>query len=56
MDFDQHVHPVLDGGGLDLGQRGILERGDDQQDRVGAHPARFGHLPRVEDEILPEQR
>jgi hypothetical protein len=34
----------------------VVERRDDQQDRVGAHRARFGDLVLVDDEILAQHR
>ena len=34
----------------------VVERGDDQQDRVGADRARFGDLPRIDHEILAQDR
>ena len=37
-------------------QRAIVERGDDQQDRVGAGRARFEQLIFVDDEVLAQQR
>ena len=56
MHLDQHVHPALDRGGLDLRHPEVLERRDDDQDRVGAERARFGHLPGIDHEILAQAR
>ena len=34
----------------------IIERGDDDQDRIGADRARFGDLPWIDHEILAQRR
>jgi hypothetical protein len=54
VDFDQHVHAVRDGRILDLLRGGVVERGHDDQDAVGAMGAGFRHLVGVEHEILAQ--
>jgi hypothetical protein len=44
--FDQHRHSVVACAGLERRHARVVERGDDQQDRVGAERARFGDLIR----------
>ena len=39
-----------------LGQSRVVERGDDQQNAIGAEQARFVHLPGVDQEILAQHR
>ena len=54
MDLDQHVHAVGRTRVLDILRRGIVERGHDDQDAIGAMRARFRHLIGVEHEILAQ--
>ncbi len=56
VDFDQHVHPAFERGGLHLGHVRVVERGDDDQDGVGADRAGFGDLPRIDHEVLAQHR
>ena len=56
MDLDQHVHPEFARAGFERGQLRIVERRDDQQDRVGAQRARLGDLVLVDDEFLAQRR
>ena len=54
--FDQHVHAERVRRGLEFGHLRILERGDDEQDGVGAQRPRFGDLVGVDDEFLAQRR
>ncbi len=48
--------PWLDGGGLDLEHLPVVQRGDDDEDCVGAQRARLRHLPGIDHEILAQRR
>ena len=54
--FHQHVTADPLGGVVELVELGVGQRRHDQQHRVGAHGAGFEHLPRVDDEVLAQQR
>ena len=54
--LDQHVHAVVERAGLERREPGVVERGDDQQDRVGAERARLRDLVFVDDEFLAQRR
>ena len=56
VDLDQHVEVELAGLGVQLGELARVERGDDQQDRVGAGHRRLVHLVGVDDEVLAQDR
>ena len=56
MNFDQHVHPELDGTGLEIARQNIVQRRHDEKDAVGAEGARFDDLQRVDHEILAKNR
>ena len=56
MDFDQHVHAVVDRRVLDVLGGGIVERRHDDQDAVGAVGAGLDHLIGIEHEILAQHR
>ncbi len=56
MHFHQHVHAQRQRQLGQRGQLGIVQRGDDQQDAVGAQHARLVHLVGVDDEILAQHR
>ena len=54
VDFDQHIHRMVERGRLDLGHDAVIERRDDDQDGIGTERACFGDLPRVDHEILAQ--
>ena len=54
--FDQRLHAKRVGQRQQLGHARVVERGDDQQQRVGAIGARLVHLVGVDNEIFSQQR
>ena len=54
--LDQHRHAEVARAGFERGEARVVERGDDQQDRVGAQRARLGDLVLVDDEVLAQRR
>ena len=56
MHLDQHVEPGLGGGGVQLREAHVVERGNDQQHRVGAQRPRLPHLVGVDSEVLAQHR
>ena len=56
MHFDQHVHAEREGCRFEFGGGGVVDRGHDDQDAVGARGARFRHLIGVVHEILAQHR
>src|SRR3546814_14280351 len=52
----QHVHAQVERLLRQRGQAIVVERGDDQQDAVGADRARLDHLVGIDDEILAQYR
>src|SRR5688572_6403406 len=54
--FDEDIEPVTDRGILQVAESRIVQRRDDQQDRIGAERAGFGHLVVVDDELLAQYR
>ena len=56
MDLDQRRQPQPPGEPVELDQRALIERGHDQQDRVGPGGERFAHLIGVDHEVLAQHR
>src|SRR6185437_10928193 len=56
VNLDQHVHPERARLRGEHGERRVVERRNDQEDRVGAKRARFRYLVVVDDELLPQRR
>ena len=56
VDFDQRVHAEREGRGFELGGAGIIDRGHDDEDAIGAISARLRHLIGVVHEILAQHR
>ncbi len=54
--FNQHGQTKTQRVSFQIVQLGVVERGDDKQNRVGADGARFGDLPAVDDEVLADHR
>jgi hypothetical protein len=50
----QHVHPELGGDGFEVSGLGVVQRGEDQQNAIGAHRPAFVDLPGVQNKILAE--
>ena len=56
MDLDQNRHAHRFGTCLHCRQTRGIERGDDEQDAIGADSARLGHLIFVDQKILAQRR
>ena len=56
MDLDEHVEVERERLAVQRGQVVVVERGDDEQDRVGAGHRRLVHLVGVDDEVLAQDR
>ena len=56
VDLDEHVQVERAGVAMEREQRVGLDRGDDQQDRVGAGGRRLVELVRLDDEVLAQHR
>src|SRR5438874_2844180 len=56
VDFEQHVHAVVEGRVLEVGRDLVVDRRHDDQDAVGAPRARLDHLVDVIHEILAQHR
>ena len=54
--LDEHGHPELAGLVVQPAQQVVVERGDDQQDQVGAGGAGLEHLVGLDHEVLAQQR
>ena len=54
--LDQHGHAELAGLVVERPQRGVVERGHDQQHQVGAGRAGLEHLVGIDQEVLAQQR
>ena len=54
VNLQQHIHAEIEGGVLDILGGGIIERGHDDQNAIGAPGARFRDLIDVEHEILAQ--
>ena len=54
--FDQHGQAVVPPHAHQRDELRLVERGHDQQDRVGAGGCCLGHLIGVDDEVLAQQR
>ncbi len=52
----QHVHAVVERACLESRKAGVFQRGDDQEDRIGAERARLRDLIFVDDEFLAQRR
>src|SRR5215203_4690595 len=56
MHLDQHVHAERERRVLDVPRRGVIERGHDDEDAIGAHRAGFRDLVGLEHEVLAQRR
>ena len=56
MHFHQHVQAQFQRAGFQFRHQAVVERRDDQQDRIGAHRARFVDLVHVDHEVLAQHR
>ncbi len=56
VDLDEHAEAELRGGVVEVVQLGRVERGGDEQHRVGAVGAGLGELVGAHDEVLAQQR
>ena len=56
VDLDQRGHPQAVHLAEQAGQGRLVERGDDEQDEVGAVGSRLEHLVGVDDEVLAQHR
>src|SRR6202795_2587866 len=56
MHFDERIHAERGSGRFQLGRAGIIDRGRDDQNAVGAASTRLSHLIRVIHEILAQHR
>ena len=56
VDLDQHVEVERARLAVQVGEVVVVERGDDQQDRVGAGRRRLVELVGVDDEVLAQDR
>ena len=56
MYLDEHRHAERSRGRFEFAHAHDIKRGNDQQDAIGAHRARFKQLIRLEHEILAQHR
>jgi hypothetical protein len=56
VDFDEHVHAEADGARFQRREPRVVERRDDQQDRIRPQRARLDDLVFVDDEFLAQRR
>src|SRR5580704_16494061 len=56
MHFDERIHAERGGRRFELGRAGVVDRGHDDQNAVGATSTRLGHLIRIVHEILAQHR
>ena len=56
MDLDENVDPEREGRRLEFGGAAVVDRGQDDEDTIGAGGARFHHLIGVVHEILAQHR
>ena len=56
VDLDEHVHAERERRRFEVRRAGIIDRGHDDEDAIGAGDARFGHLIGVVHEILAQHR
>ena len=54
--LQEHLQPELQGLGLQFAGLRRLKSGKDEEEAVGPRGARLGHLPRVSDKILAQDR
>ena len=56
MHLDQHGETQVDRHTLEFDHLRLLQRCDDEEDRIGTHRAGLGHLIAVDGEVLAQHR